>query len=258
MAVCAVTGASGYVGSRISAALEAAGWEVRPLGRATGFRLGEVPDLAGVDALVHAAWDFSARTRSEIERTNVDGSRRLLDAARGRRIVFVSTLSAFPGARSLYGQAKLAVEQAARVVGGAVIRPGLVWSEDGGSLYASLRKLARLPLLPTFTDRKLHPAHADDVAALVRLLLDEPSSDEAIVAAARQPLTLAQILRAANPRLRTVPVPWRLVWVPLRALELAGLEPPFRSDSVLSLVSLDERPFEHARAPETPFRPFPV
>ncbi|HSP73914.1 MAG TPA: sugar nucleotide-binding protein, partial [Gaiellaceae bacterium] len=223
MAVCAVTGASGYVGSRISAALVAAGWEVRPLGRATGFRLGEVPDLDGVDALVHAAWDFSARTQAEIERTNVEGSKRVLEAACGRRIVFVSTLSAFPGARSLYGQAKLAVEEAARAAGGAVIRPGLVWSEEGGSLYASLRKLARLPLLPTFTDRKLHPAHVDDVAALVGRLLDEPCTGEPIVAAARQPLTLSQILRAANPRLRIVPVPWRLVWAPLRALELAGL-----------------------------------
>jgi nucleoside-diphosphate-sugar epimerase len=258
MAACAVTGASGYVGSRISAALEAAGWDVRPLGRATGFRLGEAPDLESVDAVVHAAWDFSARTQAEIERTNVEGSRRLLEAARGRRIVFVSTLSAFPGARSLYGQAKLAVEEAAQAAGGAVIRPGLVWDEEGGSLYASLRKLARLPLLPTFTDRKLHPAHADDVAALVRHLLGQTAADAPVVAAARQPLTLAQILRAANPRLRTVPVPWRLVWSPLRALELVGLDPPLRSDSVLSLVSLDERPFEHARAPETPFRPFPV
>lgn len=257
MPVCAVTGASGFVGSRIAAGLEAAGWEVRPLGRATGWRLGDAPDLAGVDAVVHAAWDFSARTAVEIERVNVEGSRRLLEAARGRRIVFVSTLSAFPGARSLYGRAKLAVEEAALAAGGAVTRPGLVWSEDGGSLYGSLRKLARLPVLPVFSDRTLHPAHADDVAALIARLLEEPPA-EPVVAAADQPLTLAQILRAANPRLRTVPVPWRLVWAPLRALEAVGLDPPFRSDSVLSLVSLDEHPFEHARTPPTPFRRLPV
>lgn len=255
MPVCAVTGASGYVGGRIAAALGAAGWEARPL---AGWRLGQEPDLGDAEALVHAAWDFSARTRAEVERVNVSGSRRLLEAARGRRVVFVSTLSAFPGARSLYGQAKLAVEEAAREAGGAVVRPGLVWSEDGGSLYGSLRRLARLPLLPVFSDRKLHPAHADDVAALVVRLLAGPQAAHPIVAAADQPLTLAEILRAANPRLRTVPVPWQTVWAPLRALEAVGLDPPFRSDSVLSLVSLDERPFAHARPPETPFRRFPT
>jgi nucleoside-diphosphate-sugar epimerase len=251
----AVTGASGYVGGRIAAAVEAAGHELHGL---AGWRLGGEPDLDGVDALVHAAWDFRARTAAEIERVNVAGSRRLLEAAAGRRIVFVSTLSAFPGARSLYGRAKLAVEEAARAAGGAVVRPGLVWGEPGGSLFASLGRLARLPVLPIFSDRALHPAHEDDVAALVVSLLDAEPPAEPVVAAADQPLTLAQILRALNPRIRTVPVPWHAVWAPLRALEAAGLDPPFRSDSVLSLVSLDEQPFAHARAPETPFRRFPA
>jgi len=40
------------------------------------------------------------------------------------------------------------------------------------------------------------------------------------------------------------------------ALELLGARPPFRSDSVVSLVSLDDRPFEHAAAPPTPFRAY--
>lgn len=253
--IVAVTGAGGYVGGRIAAALAAAGHEPRSL---AGWRLGDEPDLAGIEALVHAAWDFRARTATEVERVNVEGSRRLLEAARGRRIVFVSTLSAFPGARSLYGRAKLAVEEAARTAGGAVVRPGLVWGEPGGSLFASLRKLARLPLLPVFSNRKLHPAHEDDVGALVAALVEREPPPEPVVAAADQPLTLAQVLRALNPRLVTVPVPWQAVWAPLRALEAAGLEPPFRSDSVVSLVSLDEHPFAHARGPETPFRRFPA
>jgi nucleoside-diphosphate-sugar epimerase len=252
--VCAVTGSTGFVGGAIAAALRDAGWEARAL---AGWRLGDEPDLDGVDAVVHAAWDFSARTADEIERTNVDGSRRLLAAAAGRPVVFVSTLSAFPGARSLYGRAKLAVEAAAREAGGSVVRPGLVWSEQGGSLWSALRKLARLPLLPVFSDRKLHPAHVDDVAALVVRLLDEPAA-EPVVAAADQPLPLAQLLRGVNPRLVTVPIPWRLVWAPLRALEAVGLDPPFRSDSVLSLVSLDEQPFAHALPPPVPFRRFPL
>jgi uncharacterized protein YbjT (DUF2867 family) len=181
----------------------------------------------------------------------------LLDALQGRPAVFVSTLSAFPGARSLYGRAKLAVETEARAAGASVVRPGLVWSESGGSLWSSLRKLARIPVLPVFSNRKLHPAHVDDVAALVVRLLDEPAA-EPVVAAADQPLSLAQLLRGVNRRLVTVPVPWPLVWAPLRGLEAVGVDPPFRSDSVLSLVSLDEQPFAHAQPPSVPFRRFPL
>lgn len=262
MPTAAVTGAGGYVGSRIAAGLRESGWAVRSLGRSAGadvpFALGDDIRLHGFDALVHCAWDFGARTEAEIERVNVEGSKRLLEAGAGRA-VFVSTLSAFPGARSLYGRAKLAVEAHALALGAVVVRPGLVWGPEGGSLYGALRRLARLPLLPVFSGRRLHLAHEDDLAALVARLLDE-GADRPVAAAAEESLPLAEILRriarAEGRSTRTVRVPWRAVWAPLRALEALGLRPPFRSDSVLSLVSLDERPFEHAARPPAPFRPF--
>src|SRR5206468_10991476 len=66
-----------------------------------------------VSVLVHAAWDFSALTAADIHRVNVEGSARLFQLAREagvRRIVLISSISAFNGARSLYGRAKLEVE----------------------------------------------------------------------------------------------------------------------------------------------------
>ena len=41
-----------------------------------------------------------------------------------------------------------------------------------------------------------------------------------------------------------------------RVAELLGFSPPFRSDSVLSLVSLDQSPLEHAEQAPGAFRPF--
>ena len=66
---CAVTGASGYVGSRLAGAIAAAGWSVVTLGRGKAtvpFTLadGVAKDALsrhGVQALVHCAYDFSAR-----------------------------------------------------------------------------------------------------------------------------------------------------------------------------------------------------
>jgi nucleoside-diphosphate-sugar epimerase len=242
---------------------------VRPLSR-PGFELGGTPspgDLDGVQALVHCAWDFSARTREEIERTNVEGSNRLLDVAAAAgvsRLIFLSTLSAFDGAQSMYGRAKLAVESHALELGGAVVRSGLVWGDEPGSLYGTLRGIAlRTPVLPVPSNRntQLYLTHEDDLGALVAHLAAAPMvPSRPIVAAAQEPLSLGEILRAASAAeghaVRAVRIPWRLPWAGLRMLELAGLRPPFRSDSLVSLVSLEQQPFRIAEPPPVPFRPF--
>src|SRR5512137_1467583 len=110
MKTCAVTGATGYVGGRLKAALQQSGWRVMEWsrqaagGKATvNFRLGQEVDpqrLAGTEALVHCAYDFSARRWKDIERVNVAGTENLFRAARTagvERIVFISSLSAFEG-----------------------------------------------------------------------------------------------------------------------------------------------------------------
>lgn len=144
-----------------------------------------------------------------------------------------------------------------------MVRPGLVWGNPGGSLYASLVRVARrAKVVPVFTGerQKLHLVHEDDVAQLVAsLVLDDRTAGGTVAAASAQPLSLGALLRriaSANGRnLHVVRVPWRSVWGVLRALEIAGLRPAFRSDSVVSLVSLDQDPFGPAGAPPG-FRPF--
>ena len=124
-----MTGAHGYVGSRIRHALEANGWRVVALSRRASQIPGDIPwSLDGqhsiteelrqrlVAALVHAAWDFTQVRPGGIERVNVQGSVRLFEqavAAGVQRIVFMSSMSAYPKAHSLYGRAKMAVERAA-------------------------------------------------------------------------------------------------------------------------------------------------
>ena len=264
----AVTGAHGYVGSRVAAAIDRAGADVLRFGRADlPLERSVAPSLfRHVDAVVQAAWDFHARSEADIRRVNVCGSIRTLDAARAagvERVVFVSTLSAFPGCHSLYGRAKLAIEEHVASIGGIVVRPGLVWGDPGGSLYARLKWIAeRAPIAPVFTGelQKIRLAHEDDLARLVMsLVMNDDPPGRTTAAAAAEPLSLAAILRriarAGGRELRVVRVPWRAAWAGLRALELAGIRPPFRSDSVLSLVGLEGDPFAPA-GPPPDFRPF--
>jgi nucleoside-diphosphate-sugar epimerase len=284
---CVITGASGYVGSRMARHLLSAGWDLTALTRSppdgrADERITYVPfDLAGADAgaalehadaLVHVAYDFSHRRWSDIARVNIEGSRRLFATARAAEvqcIVCVSTVAAFPGARSRYGRAKLEIERVALDVGGAVIRPGLVWGPDGAAMFGALRAaVERLPVvpLPVPADLRVTTVHEDDLALFLERLLERwpEGSGELFVAACERMLTFGELLDALAskyaPGRRFLAVPWRAAWLALRALELLGIAPPFPSDRLLSLINTDSDPL--ARASTTSarygvdFRPF--
>jgi len=148
---CLVTGAGGYLGGCVKRALEQRGWRVTGLTRqpAPGvsdvqFQLGgEVSpaDLAGAQALVHCAYDFKQVSWAGIHATNVAGSEKLLRAARQAKIgpvVYISSISAYEGCRSLYGKAKLAIEKVADALGAVVIRPGLIYGDRPAGMFGRL------------------------------------------------------------------------------------------------------------------------
>jgi nucleoside-diphosphate-sugar epimerase len=258
----AVTGTSGYVGSRIASALERRGHRVRRLQRSGDgagihrFSLPHAPAaeaLAGADALVHCAYDFSATTWPEIVRANVEGTARLFQAARAahvRTLIFISSMSAFDGCRSMYGRAKLEAEQRVRELGGIVVRPGLVYGSASGGMVAALSKLLGIPLMTPLVgrgDQVLYLVHEDDLGAMIADLCETPGERlEPIIAANSRPFTLRDILallaQQRGVRRAFVPVPWRLEWGALRAAEALGLRIRLRSDSLVSLLNQDRAP----------------
>lgn len=117
-----LTGATGYVGSRVAVALEASGARWSPL----GLRLEAIPPGSlACDVVIHCAGALRSRAGQEF-RVNAAGTRSLLAGlARPARIVFLSTRSVYPlgghvevmedaEARPFdaYGQSKLEAEQA--------------------------------------------------------------------------------------------------------------------------------------------------
>ena len=94
--ICAITGSNGYVGGCVKNQFAARGWEIvelvrqpKPGARAIAFQLGEEispPTLAGVTALVHCAYDFKLVRWEDIRAVNVEGSRKILEAARAAKV----------------------------------------------------------------------------------------------------------------------------------------------------------------------------
>jgi len=262
--VCALTGAQGFVGGRLKARLERAGWRViswtrqpPPGSDAVAFHLGAAVDsnlLKGVHALVHCAYDFGPRRWEEIAAINVAGSQTLLGAARSagvKTVVFISTLSAFAGCRSLYGQAKLQIEELAQAMGAFIIRPGLVYSDNPGGMFGRLASQVRKGrLVPVLWGGKQtqYLVHEEDLGRIVESCLDggvRPGVGPIAVAHEQGwelKEILAQIARALGKQVSFVPVPWRIVWLALKSLELAGARPNFRSDSLISMVYQNPAP----------------
>jgi nucleoside-diphosphate-sugar epimerase len=261
---CVLTGARGFVGSRLKRFLERAGWRViawtrqpEPGSDAVAFRLGQevAPGLLqGADALVHCAYDFGPRRWEDIAAVNVTGSQKLLDAACRagvESVVLISTLSAFPGCRSLYGKAKLEIESVAQAIGAHVLRPGLVYSDNPGGMFGRLVGQVRgsrfIPII--WGGRQVqYLLHDEDLAKLVQACLAGrlPKPAEPITIAHEQGWELqdilSQIAQALGKGVTFVPVPWPGVWLALKSLELAGVRTNFRSDSLISLVFQNPHP----------------
>ena len=261
---CLVTGVSGYLGSCVSRALEQSGWNVRPLTRnpkpgssAVRFQLGEEispGSLTGAQALVHCAYDFKQVAWRDIHTVNVSGSEKLLRAAREakiERLIYISSISAYEGCRSLYGKAKLETEKIARSLGAISIRPGLIWSESPGAMFGRLiRQVENARVLPLFGggSQIQYMVHEQDLSKIICSLaagaLKSPS--EVLTVANEQPWTFRQLLeeiaRAKQKHISFLPVPWRLLWAALKCAELLHVPLNFKSDSLVSLMYQNPSP----------------
>jgi nucleoside-diphosphate-sugar epimerase len=256
VSVAAVSGASGYLGSRICTTLESEGIQVVRLVRNPDptnrmerrFELGgpiDADTLSSVETLVHAAYDLSVTRRTDIWRINVEGTRRLLEAAHEagvRRIIVVSSMSAFEGTGQLYGRSKLEIEEITAGFGGCSIRPGLVYGDRPGGMAGALRKITKLPIIPLPAgEARQYPIHEDDLMKVIAALsaLDELPSGP-IGVAPKSPVTFRDLLCyfavQEGRRCRFIPVPWRLLYWALRTAEIARVPVPFRADSLLGLA----------------------
>lgn len=209
-----------------------------------------------IDALVHCAYDFEPRSWAEINRVNVEGSRKVFEAAKAAEVgavVAISTISAFQGCRSMYGRAKLEIEAAAARIGASIVRPGLVfgsdWSRPGG-MFGSLKNSTRGRVVPLI-DGGVHCQyliHIDDLFELLRRVCarDVEPGQKPVTAASDKCWPMRTLLELMAQRQGSTPrfvsVPWRAVWLGLKSAEVAHLNLGYRSDSVVSLVNQDPHP----------------
>ena len=192
--------------------------------------------VAFTDTIVHLAALTGKASRAAMRRANLEGTRRLLEAARQAgtaRFLFVSSIAAgFHDRRWYhYADSKQEAEQAVRESGldWVIVRPTMVFG-PGSPVQASLTRLASAPVGVMFGrgDVQVQPIHVSDLVSLLVALLARPSlGREVVEAGGPQVISLGDLLRRIRSRTRGRPGPFfRLPLKPIREV-LGLLDRPF-------------------------------
>lgn len=260
---CAVTGANGYVGKQIVTSLRESGYITYELVRSMDrvqdsaffipFSLEhtELPNLSHIDVLIHCAYDFSMQTMHESEKTNLNGSIRLLRHAKlngVKKLIVLSTLSSFDGTRSVYGKTKLAIEQSSQKLGAIILRPGLIFGRETVGIVGAMKKfIKKFPLIPLIGSGKqpFYTCYIDDLCQLI-ICLAKTDSDfkKPIFCAAKHPITFKELVltlaKSENKTILTLPIPFQAIWLGLKLIEIIGLSIGLRSDSIVGAYFHDK------------------
>lgn len=268
--IVAVTGASGFVGSRLCETLTERGWRVRalvhnPLTAATrlahlpvDIRVGDIRDpafvldaLAGSSAVVHLAAIAIERRGATYESVNAAATRTVLGGARdagATRFIHMSqngadSRSPFAFLRSK-GEAQDLVTASA--LQWTVLRPSVIFGPRDEFVNVLARLVRLSPLIYPLPDggrARLQPIAVGDVAgAAARALDDDATAGRVYAIGGPAPLTLREmgerILVAMRARRHTVGVPARVLR-PLVALAQRILPNPPVTTDLMNLLSLD-------------------
>lgn len=231
-----VTGASGFVGSHVAETLSKE-HEILAMARSDRSaeavrRWGAEPvrcsltdagaeHLEGVDAVVHAAaFVEEYGTREQFWKFNVDGTRRMLDAARGagvRRFIHIGTEAAvFDGRdlvdidetypyparqRFLYSETKAEAERQVLAAGSGdlaamSVRPRLVWGPRDATVPPAVVRMARAGTYAWIDHgrQKTSTTHVANLVEGVRCALERGRSGEAYFVADAEQTTIREFL----------------------------------------------------------------
>lgn len=191
----AVTGATGFIGPALVAALAGRGFRLRLLvrrwsplpslaGVAAEIVLGDLGDEAalerltdGADTVVHAAGLIKARRPADFQTVNRDGTARLSALAPQARLVLLSSLAAREPHLSPYAASKRAAEEvvAGRSSPWLAVRAPAVYGPGDRETLAYFRAVARgIAPEPRVARARLALIHVGDLAAVLAAAVERP------------------------------------------------------------------------------------
>lgn len=191
----AVTGATGFVGPHLAAALGRRGWRLRLLVR----RWSPLPSLAGIDAeivwgdlsdepalrrlvegadaVIHAAGLIKARRAEDFWQVNHEGTAQLSALVSDRLFLLLSSLAAREPRLSSYAASKQAAEDvvANRASPWLAVRAPAIYGPGDRETLTYFKAVARgIAPQPAVQGARLSLIHVEDLAEALALAVDQP------------------------------------------------------------------------------------
>jgi len=260
MLTYAITGANGQLGSYLVSYLRKNGHIVYELTRSPEkaqdknyykyFDLAnprKISSLQNIDVLIHAAYFFDA-TNKEYSTINILGTQKLFQQAKTDNVkypIFISTISAYETARSLYGQTKYKIEKLLKLENEnvTIIRPGLIFHTPLQGITAAMDNfIKKYPVVPLIGCGKqlINPCRLEELApVLYNISIYQPFVKHPIVAASEQSMTFKELVKylagKRNKKIKLISIPFFMIYLMLKVTELLKLPIGLRSDSLLGL-----------------------
>jgi uncharacterized protein YbjT (DUF2867 family) len=251
-----LTGANGFIGRYLLAALIEAGHEVVPavrrpdetdrllphpasimvdFNRATE-RKDWAPYLTGIDTVINCAGILQGRRGQSIDAIHARAPIALFQACEAaglKRVIQISAISAEPGAGTGYATTKHAADAylAGTGLDWVILRPSLVYAQGAHGGTALFRAIAALPFVtpvPGDGHQQFQPIHMDDLTgAIVRILADSSVRHVIIDPVGPEPIMLRQLFADLRQWLgyrpvRALPVPMPLMRLAARVGDMVG------------------------------------
>ena len=203
-----LSGASGFIGSNIAAALHASGHQVSTVSRQSGVNFTQMltasdwlPHLDNIDAVINAVGIIGERGSQRFAPLHTQAPIALFQACQQagiKRVLQISALGTDENAFSAYHLSKRRADDFLRSLDldWFVLRPSLTYGRGGKSTQLFLR-LAALPRLPVIGDgqQALQPVHINDVVATVLQALTASESKQTLDIVGAEAFTFAQWLQ---------------------------------------------------------------
>tara|TARA_B100001093_G_scaffold516679_1_gene596032 strand:- start:316 stop:1152 length:837 start_codon:yes stop_codon:yes gene_type:complete len=262
--IIGIVGSSGFVGSNILKSLENSENEIILFDRNISVinntdnqhvsftleNIDKTTSIPNIDCLIFCAYDFKKKGWDQIKKTNVDGTIAFINKIKKKydsKIIYISSLSAFEGCKSLYGKAKLIIESKINDENTFIIKPGLIYSKKNGGFVQKLLNIIKFSpflLLPVSSKNKIFMTKIESVLFIINLiLLNKIYIDKPLPMAENKPKSFLDIIKFIS-RENNLRIPYLLI-IPdnifkllLLLIEKFGFN--FSRDNFISLVNNKE------------------
>jgi nucleoside-diphosphate-sugar epimerase len=246
---CIITGANGYLGSNLVVFLKKS-WNIIEFVRNPKkksqvlYSIDKIPDIKffkNIDLIIHTAYDKSNHA------LNLEGYKKLLDKSKKanvKKVIFISSISAFQGCISEYGKIKLEMEKMTIKNYGINIKPGLIYGCGTKGILGNIKKKLENSYFVPIVGHGNYEVQLSNILTIaneIKYCISSRIVSKSIIILTTKKIKFIHLLKEIS---RTnkfnnfyLHIPFQLIYYLLKLIEFFNIDLQFKSDSILGLIT---------------------